>query len=109
MRGIDRYILDEDGDIVAEPDLLRWADWFERHFPCNVARTVLPNGILVSTIFLAIDHSFGEGMPHLFETAVFLDRSYGHRLGQERYPHWPAAAAGHIKLAAEYAKRRPGD
>jgi len=49
----------------------------------------------VSTIFLVIDHNFGDdGPPLLFETMVFggpLDES------QERYSTWAEAVAGHAR------------
>ncbi len=48
--------------------------------------------VYISTVFLAIDHSFGDGPPLLFETMVFggeLDQS------QERYSTWDEAEAGH--------------
>lgn len=47
----------------------------------------------ISTVFLALDHSFGEdGPPILFETMVFggeLDQE------QERYATWAEAEQGH--------------
>lgn len=54
---------------VPEPDLLRWGVWYETH-DRHVALTQI-GSIEVSTIFLGIDHSFGGGLPVLFETMVF--------------------------------------
>ena len=54
---------------VPEPDLMKWAMWLEtadRH----VAKTQV-GGIWVSTVFLGLDHSFGRGLPILFETMLF--------------------------------------
>jgi hypothetical protein len=56
--------------------------------------------IHVSTVFLGIDHGFGEAAPVLFETMVFggeLD------LFQDRYATWNEAVAGH-RLAVANAK-----
>ena len=46
----------------------------------------------VSTVFLGIDHNFGEGKPLLFETMVF-----GGKLDEEteRYSTWEEAVEGH--------------
>ena len=54
--------------------LLEWAPWFEtaeRH----VAITIHPAGVLVSTVFLGIDHSMfrlRDMPPVLFETMMFI-------------------------------------
>lgn len=37
----------------------------------RVASTTLPDGKLVSTVWLGLDHSFGDGPPLIFETMVF--------------------------------------
>lgn len=66
------YIL-VDHEPVIEPDILKWAKWFEsaqRLVKRSVA-TVDCKEVTVSTVFLGIDHSFGQGPPLLFETMVF--------------------------------------
>lgn len=56
---------------VVTKNMMRWAKWMEvadRH----VAETQVTKKIRVSTVFLGLDHSFGEGdAPVLFETMVF--------------------------------------
>lgn len=50
-------------------DLLEWARWLEtadRHVAADVVA-----GVRVSTIFLGLDHQWGEGPPILFETMIF--------------------------------------
>jgi len=84
------YILDGEEPKLVE-DVLEWARWYEiadRY----VAKTVLPNGTRVSTVFLGIDHSFTDGKPILFETMIFGGRHDGY---QERYATWEEAEAGH--------------
>jgi len=68
----DKYILGPDKIPVAEPDLYKWAQWFQ----CNDdARVVARDQIgesRVSTVFLGLDHNFmGDGPPILWETMVF--------------------------------------
>lgn len=68
------------------PEAVDWNDERQR-----VGFTRLP-GAEVSTVFLGLDHQFGEGPPVLFETMIF-----GGPLDQEqwRYHTWEEAVAGH--------------
>lgn len=87
----DRYILDEQGQPVEEPDLMTWADWMER------------GDVSVSTLFLGLDHSFGGGPPVLWETMIFGGE---HDQYQERYTSREDAIAGH-RVACELAFGSP--
>ena len=90
------YIL-EDGRPV-EAELLVWAKWFEEG-----ERTVAKDEIgkvLVSTVFLGLDHSFGSGPPVLWETMIFGGE---HSDYQERYTSGDAAIEGH-RRAVELVK-----
>jgi hypothetical protein len=51
----------------------------------------------VSTVFLMIDHNWGDGPPVLFETMVF-----GPDMGEPcwRYTTWDKAKAGHDRVVA---------
>jgi hypothetical protein len=72
-------------------DLLEWARWMataERH----VAHDTI-DGVRVSTVFLGLDHQFGNGPPLLFETMIFGGEDDGY---QERYATWEEAEAGHV-------------
>lgn len=53
-------------------DMLYWSDWFETHAEERaVARTVVED-LIVSTVFLAVNHNDGgSGPPVLWETMVF--------------------------------------
>jgi hypothetical protein len=84
------YILEGKTPVV-EPDLLKWAEWFEKN-DRYVEHTVLPGGVEVSTIFLGLDYSFGGGEPLLFETMIF---GGDHNRYQRRYATWKQAEAGH--------------
>jgi hypothetical protein len=57
--------------------------------------------ILISTVFLGIDHSHGSGPPILFETMIFGGKHEGY---QERYATWDEAVEGH-KRACELVKQ----
>ena len=88
----DKYILDGHTP-VAENDLMKWAAWLEGANR-KVARTEVTKNVSVSTVFLGLDHQFGEGPPLIFETMVF-----GGPLDQhmERYSTWEDAEAGHTR------------
>lgn len=63
----DHFILE--GKIPKPADLIEWARWYEtadRHVASDMFETVR-----VSTVFLGLDHSFGEGPLLLFETMIF--------------------------------------
>lgn len=62
----------------------------------TVAKTKIGD-VMVSTVFLGIDHSFGRGPPMLFETMVFggpMDQY------QERCSTWDEAVEMHERLVA---------
>ena len=66
----DKYILNESGDPVPCADLMEWARWFERR-PNRVVKQEYVGTQFVSTVFLGLDHSFGDdGPPILYETMI---------------------------------------
>lgn len=94
-----RYILD--GKRAVEcPDLMTWAKWFETG-ERRVADEMF-DGVRVSTVFLALDHSLGYGPPMLFETMVFggpMDQE------QDRCTTWDEAEAMHAAMVARVRER----
>ncbi|AHC30576.1 hypothetical protein CC53_gp159 [Rhizobium phage vB_RleS_L338C] len=55
----------------------------------------------LSTVFLYLDHRFGDGPPMLFETMWFpYDDNDGSEV-LDRYPTWDEALAGHMRHAEE--------
>jgi hypothetical protein len=70
------YILDDEGNPVPEPDLLKWASWFEDIDNRRIAETYFGD-IHVSTVFLAMLHhdknTLSTDCTMLFETMVFAD------------------------------------
>lgn len=89
------YILDADGFPVEEPDVLKWGRWFESATADQsrmLAKTRLPGDVLVSTVFLGLDHQWGDGLPLLFETMIFNGNEDGY---QARYCSREEALRGH--------------
>lgn len=68
------------------------------------ARESLQGDVRVSTVFLGLDHRFGDGPPLLFETMAFV----GHDdVGMERYSTWQEAEEGHARWVAKIFKATP--
>jgi len=72
-----RGIIEPDGSIRVVP-LLEWAEWFEQRGMKSykegghiIARTELPGGVVVSTVFLGLNHRWTDGAPYWFETMIF--------------------------------------
>lgn len=76
-------------------DLMRWAREFDR---ANRAVAFTKVGESeVSTVFLGLDHRFGDGPPLLYETMIF---GGAHDDYQTRYSTRPEAQAGHAAVCA---------
>lgn len=99
MRYCDRFILNDQGEPVPEPDLDKWAAWLETH-PARQVADDYDEGdagkrIRISTRFMGIDLRLipieGEP-PLLWKTMVFGGPLH---LAQERYTTLAAAVAGH--------------
>lgn len=86
------YTLDDDKNVVPVSDVKEWAKLFENEGARRVASTSMKS-VWVSTVFLGLDHSFGEGPPLLFETMVFGEDENENET--HRYSTWAEAEQGH--------------
>ena len=73
-------------------DLMEWAKQMEGKN--RIVEQSQLGGVKVSTVFLGLDHSFGDGQPLLFETMIFRGE---HDQYQDRYSTWDEAVEGHKK------------
>lgn len=93
------YIL-VDGKPTEEPDIIKWGKWFQ-----DADRHVAQDDdekYKISTIFLGINHNFGEeGPPLLFETMVFKRGSWSEE-DCARYATQEEAEAGHAAMVAKW-------
>jgi hypothetical protein len=94
MRG--HYILDENGNPQPCQDIMAWARWFNTA-DRRVASTVIGE-VEVSTVFLALDHSFDADAPLLYETLVMGGEHDGEIT---RYSTRQQAEDGHAAVCAE--------
>jgi hypothetical protein len=74
-------------------DMMTWARWFEKTTNRQIAVESFEN-CTVSTVFLGLDHSFGNGEPVLFETMIFGGSMDGE---QWRYRTYAEAERGHVE------------
>lgn len=89
--GNGKYIL-KDGSVERVDDLLMWSKWIgqgNRHIKNDKI-----GDVSISTVFLGLDHKFGEGEPLLFETMIFGGE---HDQYQERYTNIEDSKIGHDK------------
>lgn len=77
------YILNLRGEPVPCDSLMEWAEWFE-HADRRVAFDKVGTSE-ISTVFLGLDHNFGDGPPLLWETMIFRGREWSD-LTQRFYP-----------------------
>ena len=100
------YRLEPDHSVtpLADDDFgfIAWAEAFENGDARRVAFDQVAPGFEVSTVFLGLDHRFGNGPPLLFETMVFDDYGGG---DQWRYSTWAEAVQGHNQAVAQLKER----
>ena len=96
------YILE--GHKAVPTDLMTWAKAFESQ-DRKVAKTAIGD-YSVSTVFLGLNHQYGEGPPLLFETMVFGDGPLSEE--QTRCTTWEEAEAMHEAMC-ELVRSNAGD
>ena len=110
------YILDAENDLVPVQTWDEYWAWLDREREARgqqtpiatlqVARDVWgerPN--CVSTVFLGLDHNWGDGPPAVFETMVFTNEADDS--GQWRYSSWDEAVAGHGAVVSALRNGQP--
>jgi hypothetical protein len=91
----DKFILD--GKTPVPVDLMTWAKWFETADDKRVVAKSNVGDASVSTVFLGLNHQWGDGPPLLFETIIFGGE---HNEWQDRCSTWKDAEAMHQKACA---------
>ena len=90
------YILDTDGRTVIHPKSTQeWGKWFETEKRRVNETNIQKRGegmIRVSTVFLGLDHRYGDGPLQIFETMIFGGR---HDQDCRRCATWDEAEQQH--------------
>jgi hypothetical protein len=101
----------ETGEIIPATDLIKWAIWLEE--TDNHVGLDEVSGFIVSTVFMGINHTWGRGRPHWFETKVLRQmdnkRMLGRLIDQWRYATLDEARAGHKGAVAAVEKGEIGE
>jgi hypothetical protein len=100
MVGLPRFwVLNPDHTVRTSTSIEEWAAMFDPERGGDKGGRAVGKDqigdVFVSTVFLGVDHNWGDGPPILFETMVFrglLDER------QWRYATWDEAAAGHARV-----------
>jgi hypothetical protein len=99
------YTLAEDGRTpIKVENVMEWAMDMQKHASPSVDKTLFDidgEKVVVSTVFLGLDHSFGGGPPLLWETMIFGGK---HNDYQTRYTTYDEARLGHdlaVRLVEE--------
>lgn len=95
---LETEMYDRDGKVI---DLVTWSELHSNMDYRVVEQTVIGE-YLVSTVWLGIDHSYGDGPIKIFETMIFKNDDMDD-LYCERYTTDLEAVTGHAR-AMEYAK-----
>ena len=75
----DKYILNEKGEPVVEPDLLTWGRWLQDHDDLRIVKQEWIENVRVSTVFLGLDYNWRlRGPPVLWETMTFSNSKKCH-------------------------------
>ena len=101
-----QYILDDNGNPVLEHNIRKWGLWMQDGEKRRVAWDVLPSGVRVSTVFLGLDHNWGDDPPVLWETMIFGGNQEGY---QELYTSLEEAVEGHKKALELASKEVPNE
>ena len=86
-------------------DTMEWGRLHSDYEYKRVAETTIGR-LWVSTVWLGLDHSFGDGPPLIFETMVFVAGEGGDDLDCRRYSTEAEALAGHEDVLAEIREGR---
>jgi hypothetical protein len=93
----DYYRRDGSGPVEYSPELMK---------DKRVAHDTLDNENSVSTVFLGLNHQYGDGPPLIFETMVFGGK---YDQEQERYATEAQALEGHARWVALASEDIPED
>jgi hypothetical protein len=77
-------------------DVYEWATKFDNDTRRVGLFTI--GDVMVSTVFLGLDHQYGDGPPLLFETMTFKGQE---DIGCERCSTWEQAEAMHARAVAK--------
>lgn len=97
---LDNYYDRQGNPMTIDEAMDKHRDWEYK----RVRLAVLPDGKWVSTLWLGLDYSFGEGPPLIFETRVYLSPNDLDDIDCQRYATEADAIRGHEEMVAKWSK-----
>ena len=88
-----------------EINLEEWGKLFGDKDYKIIKQETLPDGKKVSTVWLGLDHNFGEGEPLIFETMVFSSEGDFSDVDVERYSTLEEAQKGHKEMVKKWSRK----
>ncbi len=93
-----------DGTPYPDDNPVKWAI-DSKNQDGRVAEDILPDGKRISTVFLGLNHNWGEGPPLIFETMVFPSETEGNDLDMDRYSTEEQALEGHKEMVKKWTDK----
>ena len=90
--GVLWYKLDKKNNPIVCIDHMDYAKWYKKNKKQGIVKQDTIDEVLVSTVFLGLDHSFSGEKPLLWETMIF---GGNHDQYQDRYSSYEDALKGH--------------
>ena len=84
-------------------DLDTWCQLLHDMAYKRIAETTLPNGRWVSTVWLGLDHQWGNGSRLIFESMVFPSEDNMSELDMVRYSTLGEAQTGHEAMVQKWS------
>lgn len=97
------FTLDKQGKPKRCNNTLKWGRWMQEIGKGRIVEQTNIGKVMVSTVFLGLDHSFGSKIPVLWETMIFGSKRKALAGYQERYTSLSGAKKGH-KLAIKFVE-----
>ena len=91
------YILDGHTPVPCDSSV-KWGKWFQDSIDERRVAKDERDGIMVSTVFLALGCGYQGGLPVLFKTRVFGGKQHEE---ERQYSTWDEAVAGHEEMCRQ--------
>jgi hypothetical protein len=95
------------GKVAVPCGQMEWSRWFEHAGTERIVAKTTVGPMVVSTVFIGLDHNWQGGEPHLFETMIFDGTigAGGEALDMDRCSTWGQAESMHAQAVAWAADR----
>lgn len=95
------WYMETDDGVYEEMDYAKMGEYQREH---RIIQQDKVGTFFISTVWLGLDHGYGEGEPHIYETMIFDESEEGPSypdwpdMYQERYSRWKSALKNHRRV-----------